>query len=170
MAINMERMQRAEFSELVTRFSYSLKPFALSLTRDMDDAKDLLQETVYRAISHQESFTEGTNLKAWLYTIMRNIYNNSYRRKQKRDALIEVAPEGVGVADEVWNYGESSLNVHEINREIEKLDDDYRTPFLMHYQGFKYQEIAGHLTIPIGTVKSRIHSARKELMKKLRRN
>jgi RNA polymerase sigma factor (sigma-70 family) len=167
-------MSTAEFSQLVTKFSYSLKPFALSLTRDMEDAKDLLQETVYRALSSQDKYTEGTNLKAWLYTIMKNIFINNYRRKIKRNTIIDSTEDQfyINSSDSTvtLNRGESNMVMVDITTEIDRLTEDYRTPFLMHYQGFKYHEIADHLTLPIGTVKSRIHFARKELKRKLRVN
>jgi RNA polymerase sigma-70 factor, ECF subfamily len=166
-------MSTLEFNNLVTKFSYSLKPFALSLTRDMEDAKDLLQETVFRAIASQDKYTEGTNLKAWLYTIMKNIFINNYRRKVKRNTIIDTTDNlfYINSTDStIFNTGESVMTMTDITTEIDKLSDDYRIPFLMHYQGFKYHEIADHLTLPIGTVKSRIHFARKELKSKLRRN
>lgn len=83
-------MEESEFKNSVTKYAYSLKPFALSLTRDMQDANDLIQETLLRALSSHEKFIEGTNLKAWLYTIMKNIFINNYRRNKKRNTIIDV--------------------------------------------------------------------------------
>ncbi|MDQ3071757.1 MAG: RNA polymerase sigma factor [Bacteroidota bacterium] len=166
-------MSNPEFTKLVTKYSYSLKPFALSLTRDMEEAKDLLQETVFRALSSQDKYTEGTNLKAWLYTIMKNIFINNYRRKVKRNTIIDTTDNlyYINSTDTtILNRGESNMAMNDINTAIDRLSEDYRIPFLMHYQGFKYHEIADHLTLPIGTVKSRIHFARKELKRKLKRN
>ena len=167
-------MSTLEFNQLVTKHTHTLKPFALSLTRDMEDAKDLLQETVFKALSSQEKYTEDTNLKAWLYTIMKNIFINNYRRKVKRKTIIETSDGRISLQEDygssIPNGGESQIAVADITGEIDKLNAEYRIPFLMHYQGFKYHEIAEHLILPIGTVKSRIHFARKELKKKLRRN
>src|SRR5687767_15083525 len=81
-------MSTADFNILVTKYSSSLKPFALSLTRDMDEAKDLLQETILRALASKDKYTEGTNLKGWLYTIMKNIFINNYRRGVKRNSIV----------------------------------------------------------------------------------
>jgi RNA polymerase sigma-70 factor (ECF subfamily) len=166
-------MATVEFNEMVTRYSYSLKPFALSLTRDMEDAKDLIQETVFRALSSEDKYAAGTNLKAWLYTIMKNIFINNYRRRMTRNTLIDRTDELYFInsaSASMPNGGESRVALSDINNEIDRLNDDYRTPFMLHYQGFKYHEIADHLTLPIGTVKSRIHFARQELKKKLGRN
>ena len=163
-------MSTIDFNNLVSRYSYALKPFALSLTRDMEEAKDLLQETIYRAISSQDKYAEGTNLKAWLYTIMKNIFINNYRRSMKRNTIIDTTDNMFYINNSSTvshNQGESHIALNDIQREIGRLTEDYRTPFLMHYQGFKYHEIADHLTLPIGTVKSRIHFARRELKKKL---
>jgi RNA polymerase sigma factor (sigma-70 family) len=162
-------MSPEEFNKLVTRIIYSLKPFALSLTRNMDDANDLMQEAIYKAIKGREKYEEGTNLKAWLHTIMKNIFINNYRTKINHAILLD-NNESLFIpsaGSRAQNSGEMNIAVAEITREIDKLTDDYRTPFLMHFEGFKYHEIADHLTLPIGTVKSRIHFARKELKRSL---
>jgi RNA polymerase sigma-70 factor, ECF subfamily len=164
-------MAQLNFERLVVKYSASLKPIALSLTRDMEDAKDLMQETMMRALSSQDKFREGTNLKAWLYTIMKNIFINDYRRKIKRRTIIDTTDNlfYLNSSDRVTgNCGESDLNMKDINISLEKLSNDFKIPFMMHYKGFKYQEIADDLDLPIGTVKSRIHFARKELKKRLR--
>jgi RNA polymerase sigma-70 factor, ECF subfamily len=163
-------MSSQDFHALVTKYSSSLKPFALSLTRDMDEAKDLLQETIFRALASKEKYTEGTNLKGWLYTIMKNIFINNYRRGVKRNSIVSDTNNLTAFHTEGHtsrNLGETAIAMKDINNAIDKLSHDYRTPFMMHYQGFKYHEIAEHLVLPLGTVKSRIHFARKELQKKL---
>jgi len=160
-----------EFVSLVTKYSASLKPFAVSLTRDSDDAQDLLQETVLRALSSQGTYAEGTNLKAWLYTIMKNIFINNYRRNKKRNAIFDNSGNLVyiGLSGAMRNEGESTMEMDEIQSEINKLDECYRSPFVMHFRGFKYHEIASSLHLPVGTVKSRIHSARLELKTALKK-
>jgi RNA polymerase sigma-70 factor (ECF subfamily) len=160
------------FTNLVTQYSSTLKPFAISLTKDTEDANDLLQETVYRALSSQDKYSEGTNLKAWLFTIMKNIFINNYRRKVKRNTIIDSTENDYylnSLSNSTVNTGETSMQMEEIRRGLEKLATEYRIPFMMHYHGFKYHEIAEHLTLPIGTVKSRIHFARKELKRMLAR-
>jgi RNA polymerase sigma-70 factor, ECF subfamily len=165
-------MDEIDFTNSVTKYAYSLRPFALSLTRDMEDAHDLIQETLLRALSSQEKFTDGTNLKAWLYTIMKNIFINNYRRNKKRNTIIDTTEDMYVInsnGTRITNAGESNMAMENVTLAVNLLNEEFRVPFMMHYQGFKYHEIADHLTLPIGTVKSRIHFARKELKKKLNR-
>src|SRR6185437_3362610 len=155
-----------------TKYAYSLKPFALSLTRDLQDAHDLIQETLLRALSSREKFAEGTNLKAWLYTIMKNIFINNYRRNKKRNTIIDVTEDMYLInssGTRVVNQGESNISMENVTQAVDLLQDEFKVPFMMHYDGFKYHEIAEKLVLPIGTVKSRIHFARKELKQKLTR-
>ena len=159
-----------DFQRLVVGMISNLKPYALNLTKNIEDAQDLLQETMYRALTNGEKYVEGTNLKAWLFTIMKNIFINNYRRNSKRSTLIDTtdnmyfinAPNHV-----VFNQGDGNLVKEDLNRAISSLNDEYRVPFMMHFEGFKYQEIAEDLALPLGTVKSRIFFARKELKDQL---
>lgn len=165
-------MSTNSFSSRVYQFSTDLKPIALSLTRDLENANDLIQETMLRALSSQDKFKEGTNLKAWLYTIMKNIFINDYRRRVKRKTIIDSTDNlyYLNSSDQsIDNHGESNLNMEDVNTAFRDMSSDFKVPFLMHYKGFKYQEIADDLGLPIGTVKSRIHFARKELKRKLNR-
>lgn len=148
----------------------SLQSFALHLTRDNEDANDLVQETHFRAISHHEKFADGTNLKAWLFTIMKNIFINNYRRKSRRKTvfdntedqfLLNSAPAVAG------NRAEANLLMDDLLTAVNSLDEQYRKPFMMHYEGYKYQEIAEDMALPLGTVKSRIFFARKLLKEQL---
>ena len=165
-------MEEAEFRNSVTKYAYSLKPFALSLTRDVQDSHDLIQETLLRALSSREKFAEGTNLKAWLYTIMKNIFINNYRRNKKRNTIIDVTEDMYLInssSTKVVNQGEANISMDNVNQAVNLLQDEFKVPFMMHFNGFKYHEIAEKLILPIGTVKSRIHFARKELKQKLTR-
>ena len=165
-------MTATEYSTLVQKISKSLKPVALNLTRDADDAKDLVQETLLKALLNQDKFKAGSNLKAWLYTIMRNTFINNYNKITKRSSHID--------STEYFQYFNTDENyiakngavytfvVADINEAIAHLNEEYRTPFMMYYVGFKYLEIAEKLNIPIGTVKNRIHIARKELKQVLK--
>ncbi len=163
-------MATINFTETVVNLSFNLKPYAINLTKDMDDAKDLLQETIVRALNNKEKYAEGTNLKAWLFTIMKNIFINSYRRRAKRNIIIDTTDNmyyfNTGT-EFVSNEAESSFIMEDIMEAINSLSDDYRIPFMMHYKGYKYQEIAEALLLPLGTVKSRIFFARKELKRQL---
>lgn len=157
-----------EFSKKVERFSQKLEPAAFHLTRDMEDAKDLLQETVMKAITNHDKFREGTNLKAWLFTIMKNIFINNYRRKKKKNTIIDSTDNLYYInssAHDLPNYGEMMLNMQDLNNAVNQLTPDYKKPFMMHFEGYKYEEIAEEMEVPIGTIKSRIHLARKRLKK-----
>jgi len=163
-------MTALEFSYSLDKLSRSLKPFALKLTKDSEDANDLLQETILKAFTNREKFTDGTNLKAWLYTIMKNTFITNYQRMVRRNTFIDTT-ENLHYLNSSENVTEnlaySSFAMKDINEAIVGLDDAYKTPFMMHFRGFKYHEIADKLGIPIGTVKNRIHIARKELKGKL---
>lgn len=163
-------MTALEFTYSIQTMSKTLKPFALKLTKDQDDAKDLLQETMLKALTNREKFTDGTNLKAWLFTIMKNTFITNYQRMVRRNTFIDTTENlhYINSTDSIAeNLAFNSFAMKDIKKAIDKLDEAYRTPFLMYFRGFKYHEIADKLDIPIGTVKNRIHIARKELKDKL---
>lgn len=163
-------MTTAEFRTKVIEVVERLRPIALNLTRDEEDANDLAQETMYKALSNQDKFKTGTNLQAWLYTIMKNIFINDYRRQKKRGAMVDNTEsyQGIENAAVKWtNEGEHSMHMKDIDKALNKISSAYSHPFLRHYEGYKYDEIAEELNLPVGTVKSRIHLARKQLQKKL---
>ncbi len=143
-----------------------LHSFAYNLTKNVEDAKDLFQETAYRAMTNQDKFRPGTNFKAWLFTIMKNIFINNYRKRVKANTIIDSTDNLYYInsgKNTIKNGAESSIMMKELSIIIDRLDDSIKIPFMMHYKGFKYQEIAEHLDLPLGTVKSRIFFARKEL-------
>lgn len=164
-------MTALEFGYTIDRLSGSLKPFAMRLTRDNEDANDLMQETVLKAFSNREKYTEGTNLKAWMFTIMKNTFITNYQRMIRKNTFIDSTENMHYInssTSSIENSAYEKFAMKDINKAIEKLDDAYKVPFLMHFRGFKYHEIAANLDIPIGTVKNRIHIARKELKYKLK--
>ncbi|MEY3436997.1 MAG: RNA polymerase sigma factor [Sphingobacteriales bacterium] len=163
-------MATAEFNKMLVQNADFLKPFAVTLTKDQETAKDLLQETMFRALANQEKYSVGTNIKAWLYTIMRNIFINNYRRKVKQNTIFDKSTndylldyQQVSVA----NSAESSLRMKEIQTAIHNLPDIFRQPFMLYFEGFKYHEIADMLQEPLGTIKSRIHFARRLLKEQI---
>lgn len=159
-------MTQAEFNNLVVQSTPTLKPFAINLTRDIEAADDLLQETVYRALVNHDKFSDGTNLKAWLFTIMKNIFINNYRRMMKRNTIIDTTDNMFflnSTASVTKNQAVSDFVMADLQSAIASLSDEFKVPFIMHYEGYKYHEIADHLKLPLGTVKSRIFFARKEL-------
>ena len=165
-------MSSIEFNKMLVNQSDFLKPFAINLTRDMEAAKDLYQETLYKALSNQEKYNAGTNLKAWLYTIMRNIFINNYRRKVKQRTIFDSSPNEYLLDQKQAHQtiaAESEMRVKEIKAAIQELPEIFRTPFVLYFDGFKYNEISKLLKEPLGTIKSRIHFARKLLKEQISR-
>lgn len=159
-------MSQLEFYSHLDKISHLLHAFAYNLTKNVEDAKDLFQETAYRALTNREKFRPGTNFKAWLFTIMKNIFINNYRKKTKANTIMDSTDNMyyINSGDTVISNGaESNIMMKELTNMIDALDNSIKVPFLMHYQGYKYQEIADYLELPLGTVKSRIFFARKEL-------
>ena len=164
-------MSNNDFNTELIGLSNSLELFALSLTRDDEDAKDLLQETMVKAITYRDKFVEKTNLKAWCYTIMKNTFINNYRRAIKANTIIDQTEDLYFLNSKRSEDGtipDSALAYKEIRSKVDALEDDYRIPFEMHNKGYKYKEIADYLDLPIGTVKSRIFLARRRLMDQLK--
>lgn len=166
-------MSTLEFDQLLLSNTEFLKPFAITLTRDNEVAKDLLQETMYRAWANKEKYNVGTNIKAWLYTIMRNIFINNYRKKSKQKTVLDNSETGDFLINHnqyiTANEAESNLKMKDIQSALYKLPEIFRNPFMMYFEGYKYHEIADMLHEPLGTVKSRIHFARKLLKEQLTR-
>jgi RNA polymerase sigma-70 factor (ECF subfamily) len=165
-------MAKKDFNQLLVNNTEFLKPFAIKLTRDTEVAKDLLQETMYRAIANKEKYNVGTNIKAWLYTIMRNIFINSYRRKAKQNTIFDNTPNEFLLnynQATIANVAESALKMKDIQVAIHNLPAIFRNPFMLYFEGYKYHEIADILREPLGTIKSRIHFARKLLKEQLTR-
>lgn len=159
-------MSTVEFFESLQQQTKTLNNFALGLTRDLEDAKDLYQETAFRALSNRDKFQPGTNFKAWLITIMKNIFINNYRRKVKGGIVNDNSENQYylnSINNSIGNSAESDMMMTELNRMVDSLDDSLKIPFLRYFNGFKYQEIADELNLPLGTVKSRIFFARKAL-------
>lgn len=160
-------MTKFDFNTLLIQHQDSLRQHALLFTKDIEDANDLVQETLLKAILYYRRFKEGTNLKGWLYTIMKNIFINQYRRIRKSRVFMVPGEDAISSRQLFFsasrNEGENRFVMHDIGEALSELSVDYRKPFFMFYRGFKYHEIADSLQIPIGTVKTRIHLARKQM-------
>jgi len=166
-------MSVVEFEELLVDNSDFLKPFAINLTRDNEAAKDLYQETLYKALANQEKYNAGTNIKAWLFTIMRNIFINNYRRSAKQKTVFDNSANDFLLNNNqvtVANVAESNIEMKEIKKAIYNLPEIFKTPFSLYFDGYKYHEIAEALHEPLGTIKSRIHFARKLLKEQISRH
>jgi RNA polymerase sigma-70 factor, ECF subfamily len=164
-------MSTIEFYGQFDKLYSPLHAFAYNLTRNGEEAKELYQETAYRALVNKEKFTPGTNFKAWMFTIMKNIFINNYRKKVKSATIIDTTDNQYFInssASVTENDGNKNLFLEELYTMINDLEESIRVPFEMHYDGFKYQEIADELELPLGTVKSRIFFARRELKAKMK--
>src|ERR1700754_4730763 len=133
-------MSSTEFDKVLLTNADFLKPFAINLTRDSEAANDLYQETLYKALANKEKYNAGTNIKAWLFTIMRNIFINDYRRKAKQRTIFDSTPNDYLInlkQSTVNNAAESDLRVKEIKAAIEQLPEIFKTPFLLYFDGYK---------------------------------
>lgn len=152
---------------------------ALRMTRSVEDAEDLLQETYLKAYKYYSRYTEGTNLKAWLFKIMKNTFINSYRRKKLRPGTVDfdeiqeglessmIPASGSGLGDPESEFLEGEID-HEVREALLGLPHDYKVVVLLaDLQGFAYKEIAELLEIPVGTVMSRLYRGRRILERAL---
>lgn len=163
-------MTALEFNYKLIGMQTYLEYFAKKLTSNEEDASDLVQETNYKALLFREKYVHHTNFKAWLFTIMKNIFINNYRRIKKAQTFIDTTDNLYHINNRSDAYPvlpDSELREKEIREVVDNLEDEHRVPFEMHTQGFKYKEIADELDISIGTVKSRIFFSRKKLMDRL---
>ena len=138
-------MTSVKFNSRLLSLENNLKYYALSLTSDRDRANDLLQETFLKALTYSDKFAEDTNFKAWVYTIMKNTFINDYRKASKsRNSLSGSNSEfHMKVAkDKMYPSPDSFYSSNEIEKSISSLEDEYRIPFQMFLDGYKYKEIA----------------------------
>ncbi len=182
----MEEMEKPQYtdSERTSIFDNEFMPhinsmynFAYRLTLDEDDAKDLLQDTYLKAFRFIDSFQQGTNAKAWLFRILKNSFINDYRKRSKEPSKVDYQEvESYYNSEDVDHQITPDLRVEtlqdmigdEISNALNSLDVDFRTVIILcDLEGFKYDEMAKILDIPIGTVRSRLHRARNLLKEKL---
>ena len=164
-------MKNNQFEKELVALQSNMRNFAFSLTLNRDDAEDLLQDTTLKVLDNQDKFTENVNFKGWVLTIMKNIFINNYRKIVRNQTVFD-RTEDLHHLNLPQNSGfetpEGAYSVGEISNNINAFADEYRIPFSMHIQGFKYEEIAQKKNLPIGTVKSRIFLARKRLQEQLK--
>lgn len=164
-------MNAATFRRDLLEMQSELQRFAFKLTVDKEEANDLMQETSLRALENMEKYTPDTNFKAWVYTIMRNLFINNYRKVLREQTFVDYT-------DNLHNIDSTQLSKDyitendydrkELRRVVNSLPDIYRVPFSMFVSGFKYREIADRLSLPLGTVKSRIFLTRRSLQEELK--
>ncbi|UIR54630.1 RNA polymerase sigma factor [Sphingobacterium sp. SRCM116780] len=168
----MEKNMRFKNEEEIVNYIYSekyrnLTTLARKFTTDSDEINDLIQETITRSLKYIGRFLDSPKLMAWLYTIMRNIFINDYRRNQRHQHLDNELSNNVNIEKTANNMSENKFIREDIQKAVEKINKDYSEAFFLYFEGYKYYEIAEHLGIPEGTVKTRIHMARKQLQKQL---
>ena len=164
-------MANQTFQAKLLSVQRNLLNFAYTLTSNRDDAYDLLQDTTLKALDNEDKYVANTNFKGWVFTIMRNIFINNYRKVVRSATVIDQTedlyhlnlPQESGL-----DTPEGSLAAGEITAAINSFSDEYRIPFSMHVAGYKYNEIAEKMDLPLGTVKSRIFFARQRLQKMLK--
>lgn len=163
-------MTGIDFKRTIERETHSLRSYAYQLTRNVEDTNDLVQDTMLKALTYRDKYTDGTNLKGWLYTIMKNTFINNYRRMVKRNTFIDQTDNDFyldSASHAVKNQAESGFIMRDVEHAIANLPENIRKPFSMNTKGFKYHEIADILNIPIGTVKTRIFVAKRLLREEL---
>jgi len=164
-------MEEFQFEKDLVALQNNMRNFAFSLTLNRDDAEDLLQDTTLKVLDNQDKFTNNVNFKGWVLTIMKNIFINNYRKIVRNQTVFD-RTEDLHHLNLPQNSGfdtpEGAFSFGEISNSIASFADEYRVPFSMHVQGYKYEEIAQKMDLPIGTVKSRIFLARKRLQEQLK--
>lgn len=163
-------MASQDFQNKLLGLQKNLLNFAYTLTQNSDDANDLLQDTTLKVLDSEDKYTETTNFKGWVFTIMRNLFINHYRHQKRSNIFVDTTEDNyfINMSQETsQDTPEGSMSVREITDAINSFADEYRVPFSMYIAGYKYQEIADHMNLPLGTVKSRIFMARKSLQKSM---
>lgn len=164
-------MSKSEFGSLILSHKSFLYQLAMKLTKSTEDSNDLLQETYYKALKNSEKFQEGTNIKGWLYTIMKNTFINAYRKKKNQNTFVDDTDNKYFInmkETEKTVKTDASVDQEYMMKQINSVEKTYVETFMMYYNGYKYEEIAEILGIPLGTVKSRIFLARRKMMAKLK--
>lgn len=163
-------MSTLQFQKRLLSLQDNMMNFALTLTANREDAQDLLQDTTLKVLDNQDKYVDNVNFKGWVLTVMRNIFINNYHKVVRVQTVVDQNADlyNLEVINESgFDSPDRAYQLGEINQAIENLDSDLRLPFSLYLGGYKYHEIADQLEIPIGTVKSRIFFARKELQNKL---
>ena len=164
-------MKTVDFTQHLLNVQSELFRFAFKLTADREEANDLLQETSLKALDNEEKFTPDTNFKGWMYTIMRNIFINNYRKSLREvdmtDSTYNLYAQTMTEGED-GNRFETIYDLKELYKVINAVPEELKKPFLMFVAGFKYREIAEKMDLPVGTIKSRLFLIRKRLQQDLK--
>ena len=164
-------MNGIQFQQKLLSLQENMMNFALMLTANRDDAQDLLQDTTLKVLDNQDKFVDNVNFKGWVLTVMRNIFINNYHKIVRVQTVVDSSADLYNldvVNDSAFDSPDKAYQIKEITKAINGLNDDLKVPFSMFLSGYKYNEIAEKLNVPLGTVKSRIFFARQELQKRLK--
>ncbi|MDE6417729.1 MAG: RNA polymerase sigma factor [Duncaniella sp.] len=159
-------MATQAFQNKLMALQANMLNFAFMLTSDRDNAYDLLQDTMLKVLDSEEKYAENVNFKGWVFTIMRNIFINNYRRAVRNATVVDQTEDLYHLnisQDSGLATPEGALSAGEITTAIQEMPKEYSEPFSLYVSGYKYEEIAKELSLPLGTVKSRIFFARKRL-------
>ena len=162
-------MASSKFQTNLMDLQANMLNFAYMLTSNRDDAYDLLQDTTLKALDNEDKYAENTNFKGWVFTIMRNIFINNYRRVVRSATVVDRTEDLYHLnlpQDSGFETPEGAFGVNEISAAIDEFPEKYRVPFSMHVAGYKYNEIAEKMDLPLGTIKSRIFFARQALQQR----
>ena len=164
-------MTAIQFNRQILSIQKNMFSFAMMLTANRYDAEDLLQETTLRVLDNKDKYVDNVNFKGWVMTIMRNIFINNYRRELRSNIYVDQTGDLhlLNISDHSkWENPEETVAFKEIKSTIHSLNDELKVPFLMYLDGYKYHEISDKLSLPLGTIKSRIFFARRELQRNLK--
>lgn len=159
------------FKNRLLELQSNLMNFAFQLTTNKEAAQDLVQDTTLKVLDNESKYVDNINFKGWVFTIMRNIFINNYRRQVRSATVIDTTEDlyHLNLSQESGlDSPEGSFAAKEISAAINEFSDEYKVPFTMYIAGYKYSEIAEKMALPLGTVKSRIFFARKRLQGRLK--
>lgn len=165
------KLNSTDFNRYLYTFKAGLQNFAVSFTKNVEDANDLVQDTFVKAIRYSRKYKEGTNFRGWLFTIIKNTFISTYRKELREKALQTVLATLIVAQTSnkfSFNEGINKCVRKDIQKALDNLDNNHYIPFVKYFEGYKYHEIAKDLKLPIGTVKTRIHAARMVLRNNLK--
>lgn len=158
------------FRAKILALQKNLLNFAYTLTSNRDDAYDLLQDTTLKALVSEDKYVDNVNFKGWVFTIMRNLFINNYRKQMRSVVVVDKSDDLYqinGSQDLATDDPEGAMNTSEINSAISSIPSEYGEPLSLFIAGYHYDEIAKRMDLPLGTIKSRIFQARKRLQSRL---
>ena len=163
-------MTSTEFQANINKIQADLFSLAMNFAKDYADAKDLVQDAITKAFKNKHRFKAGSNFKAWISKILYRGFINEYQKRKRRRKVVVSKEEWLPVLNNTATseQTESSIILQELEQLVSQLDIALRAPFMMHFEGYAYKEIAEALGLPIGTIKSRIFYARKILRKRIK--